>query len=181
MALTSVNISQQISANLTAQGIRSSIPLGGNNTVTDSCDIGFEFSLRCGATANVFVLTYANSSKDNKPTLHYTNAAGDVFCDQQLGTDATSNAEKIQDPSMTDVPAIAQINAVYYEAPTTNGGIVQATGSDEGLGTVDLKSAGGSALIIPRMSTSSSLTTTISFASASVGDVIKVVVLGNST
>lgn len=180
MALTSVNISQQISANLTAQGIRSSIPLGGTNNVTDSCDIGFEFAIRCAATANAFVLTYANSNKSNKPTLHASNNASDPFCDQQFGT-TSGNAIIIQDPSMADVAAIGELKAIYYEAPTTNGGIIQVTGSDEGVGTVKLKSAGASALVIPRISATSSLTTTISFGSASVGDVIKVVVLANST
>mgnify|MGYP003651578666 CR=1 FL=1 len=177
MALTSVNISQQISANLTAQGIRSSIPLGGTNTVTDSCDIGFELSMRCGNTSNSVTLHYANGDVSNKPTLHASNSTS-LICDQQFGANKAAGSI-IQDPSMTDAGVIAELKAVYYEAPTTNTGIVTITSEGNALGDLELKSAGASVLIVPRISATTALETTFTF--NTVGDVVKVVVLGNSS
>ena len=180
MALTSVNINQQVSADLTAQGIVKSIPIGGRNTVTDACDIGFDIDIKCTDTDNDVTIQWKNDEAgfSNKPCLFASNSDGTLVCSQAYGP-AKATASVLQDPSMTDVPVIVQIVAVYYEAPTTNTGIVTVASSDNALGEVLLKSAGASALIVPRISNTTSLTTNFTFSAT--GDVVKVVALGNSS
>ena len=80
---------------------------------------------------------------------------------------------------MADVPVIAEIIAVYFEAPTTNTGIVTIANSDNALGDLALKSAGASALIVPRISNTTSLTTNYTF--SVVNDVVKTVIIASST
>ena len=180
MALTSVNISQQITANLSAQGIRSNIPLGGTNTITDTCDIGFDISMKCRDTDNNVTIQWKNDSAgfSNKPCLFASNSDGSFVCSQAYGP-AKDTASILQDPSMTDVPVIAEVVAVYYEAPTTNTGAVTITNSDNALGDLVLKSAGASVLVVPRISNTTSLTTNYTF--STVNDVVKTVVLANSS
>lgn len=180
MALTSVNISQQITANLSAQGIRSNIPLGGTNTVTDTADIGFEIHIKCRDTDNNVTIQWKNDEAgfSNKPCLFASNSDGGLVCSQAYGG-AKATASVLQDPSMADVPVIAEIIAVYFEAPTTNTGIVTIANSDNALGDLALKSAGASALIVPRISNTTSLTTNYTF--SVVNDVVKTVIIASST
>ena len=191
MALTSVNIRQEISAKLTASSyLSSNIPIGGINTVTDSCDIGFEFVLKSGHADNKVQLKWQNSSHSNKPTLHSGETSGvitgDLYSTQRIAGESdgladvdTTNAEIIQDASLTDIAPIAEIKAVYYEAPSSNGGIITITSSDNALGDLLLKSAGASALIVPRISATTSMTTQFDFSQAD--DIVKVVVLASTT
>ena len=191
MALTSVNIRQEISAKLTASSyLSSNIPIGGLNTVTDSCDIGFEFVLKSGDAANKVVIKWANSSLYNRPTLHSGETSGtitgDLYSTQRIAGESdgladvsTTNAEIIQDASLTDIVAIHEIKAVYYEAPSSNSTAITITSSDNALGDLVLNSNGASALIIPRLDATTSMETEFDFAGADA--IVKVVVLANST
>ena len=188
MALSASQLKQVVSARVTGVGATSTHVIGGTNTITDDVDIAFSFTLKCKVTAsNSVVLRYHNQDKSNKPTLEhssgaYTASGNAITSTQAIGSAGEEDAEIIQDPSMADVAAMSTIVAVYYEAPASNGGIITITSSDNALGDVNLKSAGGSALIVTRITAdSTALLTTFSFASASVGDIIKVVVLGNSS
>lgn len=181
MALTSVTINQQVSANLTAEGIRRQTPLGGTNVVTDAADIGFEVFMKAGDTDNDVTIQWKNdvSGFSNKPTIFAADADG-LTCNQRVvGGSNKNTAAIIQDPVLTDVPPIAKIIAVYYEAPSTNTGIINIASSDNALGDISLKNTGASALLIPRLTTTTTLTTNFTFTGNS--DVVKIIVLANST
>lgn len=180
MALTSVSLNQEISANFTAEGIQTFAAIGGVNTLTDAADIGFDISAKCTDTSNSLTLHYKNDSANmaNKPTLHATNSNGGLVCNQAYGA-AKATAKILKDPVLGDVAAIAKIVAVYYEAPTTNTGVVTVTNNNDDLGDLKLNSAGASALLVPRVSNTIYHHTTFTF--TAVGDVLKVVVLGNTT
>lgn len=180
MALTSVNINQQVSADLTAQGIVKSIPIGGRNTITDACDIGFDIAIKCTDTDNDVTIQWKNDASgfSNKPCLFASNSDGGLVCSQAFGA-AKDTASVLQDPSMTDVPVIVKIVAVYYEAPSTNTGTITVASNTNALGDIILGSSGASALLVPRLTNTTSLTTNFTF--TTVSDVVKVVALGNSS
>jgi hypothetical protein len=180
MALTSVSLSQEISANFTAEGIQTFAAVGGVNTLTDAADIAFEITAKCTDTNNSLTIHYKNneSGMSNKPTLHASNSDGGLECNQAYGA-AKATAKILKDPVLGQIPVIAKIVAVYYEAPTTNTGIVTVTSNDDDLGDLTLNSAGASALIVPRVSNTIYHHTTFTFTATA--DVLKVVVLGNST
>ncbi len=196
MAVTTTQLKQVISARVGGVGATASHAIGGTNTITDSVDIAFGFTLKCRDASNSVVLRWRNeeSGKNNKPTLEHAAGvdayygaggvvSGDIDTTQRIGSAGAANGIVLLDSAMQEVAAIAQIVAVYYEAPIANNGKISIVSSNNGLGDIDLKSGGASALLIPRMSIST-FTTTFSFATESgspVGDVLKVIVLSNST
>ena len=125
MALTSVSLSQEISANFTAEGIQTFAAVGGVNTLTDAADIAFEITAKCTDSANKLTIHYRNNeaAMANKPTLHSTNSAGGLECNQAYGA-AKDTAKILKDPVLGQIPVMAKIVAVYYEAPTTNTNII---------------------------------------------------------
>jgi|9_EtaG_2_1085328.scaffolds.fasta_scaffold10054_5 hypothetical protein len=183
MALTSVTINQQLSANLTAEGIRRQTPLGGTNVVTDAADIGFEVFIKSGDSDNDVTIQWKNdvSGFSNKPSIFAADSTGGMLTNQAVGSGNTNKntAAIMQDPVLTDVPSIAKIIAVYYESPSTNTGTVNIASSDNALGDISLKNTGASALLIPRLATTTTLTTNFTFTASS--DVVKIIVLANST
>ena len=104
-----------------------------------------------------------------------------MLTNQAVGSGNTNKntAAIMQDPVLTDVPPIAKIIAVYYESPSTNTGTVNIASSDNALGDISLKNTGASALLIPRLATTTTLTTNFTFTASS--DVVKIIVLANST
>ena len=193
MAVTTTQLKQVISARVGGVGATASHAIGGTNTITDSVDIAFGVTFKCRHADNSITMRWRNESagKNNKPTLEHTSvsdayygdAAGDIDCNQRIGDAGAGNAVVMLDPAMQEVAAIAQIVAVYYEAPIANNGKISIASSNNGLGDIDLKSGGASALLIPRMSIST-FTTVFTFAAEAdspVGDILKVIVLANST
>ena len=80
MALSSLNLVQQLSANLTSTGIKGNIPIGGTNDVTltsDDADYMYEFTIDSAATSNV--VTW------NIGTNQLTNTTGSAYVSQTLG------------------------------------------------------------------------------------------------
>ena len=195
MAVTATQLKQVISARVSGVGATTSHLIGGTNTITDSVDIAFGVTFKCRHASNNITMRWRNeeTGKNNKPTLEHTSgaddyyggstAANDIDCNQRIGTAGAANGIVMLDPAMQEVAAIAQIVAVYYEAPVANNGKISIVSSNNGLGDIDLKSGGASALLIPRMSIST-FTTAFTFAAESgspVGDILKVIVLANST
>jgi len=195
MAVSSSQLKQVISARISGVGANASHALGGTNTITDSVDIAFGFNLKCKHADNNVTMRWRNEAtgKNNKPTLEHTagdddyygatTAKNDIDCNQRIGSAGAATAIVMLDPAMQEVAAIAQIVAVYYEAPIANNGKISIVSDNNGLGDIDLKSGGASALLIPRMSIST-FTTAFTFAAESgspVGDILKVIVLANST
>ena len=181
MAVTNVQLKQTISALVSGVGIRTQHSIGGNNILSDDVDIAFGFTIKCGDSANRVKLRYHNTSKSNKPTLE-TYGSGDITCDQEIGASGAGNAEIVQDASMTDVASIVTIVAVYFEAPAANSAIITVKGEPDSLGAdLELRSAGASALLVPRTTADTNALTNFDFSTASVGDIVKVVVLGNSS
>ncbi len=191
MAVSTSQLKQVISARVSGVGATSTHVIGGTNTITDDVDIAFEITFKCKHADNNITMRWQNASKDNKPTLEHTSGDDgyggggefDIDCNQRIGDDGAANAHKILDPAMAEVAAIAKIVAVYYEAPVANNGKISIVSSNNGLGDIDLKSAGASALLVPRMSIST-FTTAFTFAAESgspVGDILKVIVLASTT
>jgi len=195
MAVTASQLKQVVSARVGGVGATTSHLLGGTNTISDDVDIAFGFTLKCRHASNSITMRWRNeeSGKNNKPTLEHTSgdddyyggstAANDVDTNQRIGSAGAANGIVILDAAMQEVAAIAEIVAVYYEAPVANNGKISIVSSNNGLGDIDLKSAGASALLVPRMSIST-FTTVFTFATEAgspVGDILKVIVLANST
>lgn len=193
MALSTSQLKQVVSARVTGVGATSTHVIGGTNSITDDVDIAFEITFKCKHADNNITMRWRNESagKDNKPTLEHTNGDDgygsggefDIDCNQRIGNNGATTAHKILDPAMAEVAAIAKIVAVYYEAPVANNGKISIVSSNNGLGDIDLKSAGASALLVPRMSIST-FTTAFTFAAESgspVGDILKVIVLASTT
>ena len=191
MAVTSSALKQIISARISGVGAETSHVIGGTNVLTNPVDIAFTISFKCKHADNKITLRWQNASHSNKPTLEHTSgsdgygSAGefDIESNQHIGNSGAATAHKILDPNLAEVAPIAQIVAVYYEAPATNNGKVSLVSDNNKLGDIDLGSAGGSALITPHMSIAN-ITTAITWATESgspVGDTLKILVLANST
>ena len=193
MAVTASQLKQVVSARVGGVGATTSHLLGGTNTISDDVDIAFGFTLKCRHASNSVTMRWRNESsgKNNKPTLEHTTgsdayyggAVGDIDTNQRIGTAGAATAIVILDAAMQEVAAISKIVAVYYEAPVANSGKISIVSSNNGLGDIDLKSDGASALLIPRMAIST-FTTAFTFEAGPggpVGDILKVIVLANST
>ena len=179
MALTSVSLSQEISANFTAEGIQTFAAVGGVNTLTDAADIAFSITAKSTNAGDLLTLLYKNDAANmgNKPTLHSTNSTT-LACNQSYGASKTT-ARIVIDPVAGQIPTMAKVVAVYYEAPASNSGKITVSSNNNALADIELNNAGASALIVPRISNTIYVDNQFEFQFA--GDVLKVVVLGNST
>jgi|9_EtaG_2_1085328.scaffolds.fasta_scaffold00126_7 hypothetical protein len=182
MDLTSINLVQQISANVTStSGLEGSVRVGGTNTTaltTTNADSIFAFSLTSGDTANTVIWNIDTSSLE----IASTSSAGDnLISSNPVG--ASGSPSKIIDAAGAQVANSATVVAIYYETPKANVGDVTITtgGSNANKlgGTFVLDGDAGtssrSALLIPRFSISSGNKVTFTWTNS--GDTIKVVCL----
>ena len=141
--LSSVTLSQQISANLASTGLQRTIPVGGTNNYTISstvADIIHSFNITFGAsddTAKWNVDTGIITTNDN------TNVT--------ISGGSQKNDDSSVDLAGVTIPAINKIVAIYYEIPA-QASHVTATATDAEVGTVKLSGDGSnikSALIVP--------------------------------
>lgn len=178
MALSSLNLVQQLSANLTSTGIKGNIPIGGTNDVTltsDDADYMYEFTIDSAATSNV--VTW------NIGTNQLTNTTGSAYVSQTLGvTIRDANGDAVQTSGSGDDKVVA----IYYETEAANTGNIQIASSTATFGTLTLDSGEGtssgvrvprSALIVPRWENA---TGTITFTFSQAGDKLKVIYLGKT-
>lgn len=178
MALTSLNLVQQLSANLTSTGIKGNIPIGGTNDVTltsDDADYMYEFILESAAIGNV--VTW------NVGTNQLTQTIGSAFVSQTVGvTIRDANGDAVQTSGSGDDKVVA----IYYETEAANTGNIQIASGTATFGTLTLDSGEGttsgvrvprSALIVPRWENASG---TITFTFSQAGDKIKVIFLGKT-
>ena len=179
MAISFVNLSQQLSANVTSSGIQSNIPVGGTNTITlssDDADYMYEFTIDSGHADNQISWNLATNQ------LSDTGSGTDAYVSQPLGgTMRDANDDAVQVAGADDDKVVA----IYYETEAANTGTVEIRGPNE-FGDLDLKSGDGttagkrvprSALIVPRWETA---TGTITFDFSAAGDKIHVVFLGKT-
>ena len=176
MALSTSQLKQVVSARVTGVGATTTHVIGGTNTITDDVDIAFGFTMKCGHASNSVTINYRDSGASNKPTLEptsgvYTDATNDITCDQEIAANSV-----IKDPTFTDIPAITTIVAIYFEAPASNTGGITITGTPADVGTVSFTTAGGSVLLTPRFTNTTS--TKHVMALTTVGNILKVIVLG---
>lgn len=147
--LSSVTLSQQISANLASTGLQKSIPVGGINNYTISstvADIVHSFSIIFSASNDT-----ANWNVDTGIISPSTNVI-------ISGGSQKANGSSLDAAGVT-VPAISKIVAVYYEIPA-QASHVTATATDADVGTVKLSGDGSnvkSALIVPLNKTASGI------------------------
>lgn len=180
MALTSLNLVQQLSANLTSTGIKGNIPIGGTNTTvlsSSDADFMYEFTLTSGNTGNNVKWKLAES------TLEYNSA--DAAASLNLISTApiglTNYGSLILDATGAEVPTATTIVAIYYETASTNDGDVTITTGGTGAaklgGTFTLDGEVGvarSALLIPRFA---AVGTYVNFTWTATTDVIRVICL----
>ncbi len=177
MAVTTVQLKQTITALVGGVGIRSSHAIGGTNIISDDVDIAFGFTMKCGHANNIVDLTYNDSGASNKPTLEINSGgvATNLICDQEIAANSI-----IQDAAFADTATIAKIVAIYFEAPASNTGGVTITGDSAAVGTVSFTALGGSVLLFPRFTPVANTTKHV-MALTTVGNILKVVVLGNTS
>ena len=179
MAVSTSQLKQVVSARVTGVGATSTHVIGGTNTITDDVDIAFGFTMKCGHASNSVELNYNDSGASNKPTLEHTTGVGTdavnaLICDQEIAANSV-----IQDATFTDIPTIVKIVAIYFEAPAANGvGGVTITGTPGNVGTFEL-GAGSSVLITPKFTNTTSTKHVLEL--ETVNDILKVIVLGNSS
>lgn len=175
MALSTSQLKQVVSARVTGVGATSTHVIGGTNTITDDVDIAFGFTMKCGHADNSVILNYRDGYSSNKPTLEHSSGANTTInCDQKIG--AFESQEIIEDPTFTDIAAITTIVAIYFEAPASNNGTISIAGTPNDIGDVDFSAAGGSFLLTPRFTNTTSAKHVIDF--NAIGDILKVIVLG---
>ena len=176
MALSTSQLKQVVSARVTGVGATSTHVIGGTNTITDDVDIAFGFTIKCGDAGNSIDLNYKDTSASSKPTLEVTSGANDtnLICDQEIAANSI-----IKDPTFTDIAVIVKIVAIYFEAPATNGGGgITITGTPSNVGTFELV-AGSSVLVTPKFTNTDATKHVLEF--QTVNDILKVIVLGNSS
>tara|TARA_R110002051_G_scaffold266805_3_gene326617 strand:- start:1073 stop:1618 length:546 start_codon:yes stop_codon:yes gene_type:complete len=181
MALSSLNLVQQLSANLTSTGIKGNNPVGGANDVTltsDDADYMYEFTIDSGHADNQITWNLATNQ------LSDTGTGADAYVSQPLAVtmrDANGDAVHVPDASGDD-----RVVAIYYETEAANTGTVTILASNNMFGDLTFNSGEGttsgtrvprSALIVPRWEAS---TGTITFDFSVVGDKIHVVFLGKT-
>lgn len=182
MALTSLNLVQQLSANLTSTGIRGNIPLGGTNTTvlsSDDADYMYEFTIEAAANGNVTTWNLA--------TNQLTNTTGSAYINQPSGAIARdANGDEVHLPDGQSPSVDDKIVAIYYETEATNTGNIAIAASNPVYGTVTFNSGVGttvgvrvprSALFIPRWEASSG---TVTFTFSASGDKLHGIFLGKT-
>ena len=179
MTLSSINLSQQISANVASSGIQSSILVGGTNTTSiasTDADIIYGFTLTSGHTGNDVKWNLAAS------TLEY--GAGGTADDDLISTSPvglSTYGKLILDATGAEGPTATTIVAIYYETAAANDGdITITTGGTSATklgGTFVLDGDEGvsrSALLVPRFASAG---TYVNFTWTATTDVIKVICL----
>jgi len=173
MTLSSINLVQQLSANVASSGIQSSIPVGGTNTTTvtsSTADIVYGFTMKSGNAANKVTLNLATSTLK-----HYDGSANEtITCSESIGAHGGSG-DTILDATGTAVSGtVANIVALYYEVPSGNGDAIVVTGSAS-MGSITFGATNASsALFIPQAAASG---TTVVFDFGGDDDTIKVLCL----
>ena len=181
MTLSSINLSQQISANVASSGIQSSIPVGGTNTIsltTTDADIIYGFTLTSGNTGNS-VMWHLDTAELE---LSSGGSSGTGLI-SSIPVGANSSPERIVDTVGAQVSnTVAKIIAIYYETAADNDGdvIITTSGTDAVKlgGTFTLDGEAGvarSALFVPRFATASDNKVTFTWTATT--DVIKVICL----
>ena len=180
MALTSLNLVQQLSANLTSTGIRGNIPLGGTNTTvlsSDDADYMYEFVIESGHADNQITWNLGTNQ------LTSTGSGTAPYVSQTLGaTIRDANGDAVQTSGSGDDKVVA----IYYETEAANTGNIQIASGTTTFGTLTLDSGEGttsgvrvprSALIVPRWENAAG---TVTFDFSQAGDKIKVIYLGKT-
>ena len=180
MTLSSINLSQQLSANVAAAGIQSSILVGGTNTTSITsvnADIIYGFTLTSGIGSGNDVKWDLAAS-----TLEYGaggSASSGVVSTAPIG--AASSGVSIIDAAGAAVPTATTILAIYYETVAANNGDVTITTGGTSAtklgGTFVLDGEVGvsrSALLVPRFAAAG---TYVNFTWTATTDVIKVLCL----
>ena len=180
MALTSLNLVQQLSANLTSTGLKGNIPVGGTNTTvlsSEDADYMYEFKIDAGHADNQITWNLGTNQ------LSDTGTGADAYVSQPLAaTMRDANGDAVQVPGSGDDKVVA----IYYETEAANTGTIEILASNNVFGDITFESGEGttsgtrvprSALIVPRWESS---TGTIVFNFSAAGDKIHVVFLGKS-
>ena len=182
MALTSLNLVQQLSANLTSTGVKGNIPIGGTNTTvlsTEDADYMYEFVIESGHADNEVTWTLTTNQ------LTSSGSGTAPFVSQTLGaTIRDANGDAVPAPDAADDDKVV---AIYYETEAANTGQVSiisnpnALGGDftfnSGVGTTAGVRVPRSALVVPRWEAASG---TVKFNFTAAGDKIKVIFLGKT-